>query len=395
MRSGSKAAQRVKALQEDLNTFLATVQIGVTLMGTLAGVLGGYLASGHVQPWLERAALPSWIAPPVVAGALVGVGIVYVELVFGELVPKALALRFPETLARLASLPLLLMARLSRSVVTLLTASTRAVLFVFGLRAPDGRHMVSQDEIKHLLQEGRAQGVVGETELDLIHGVFELSERPVKKAMVPRPKIFTLDAETAPEDVGRLVVESGFSRIPVYDATHDAMTGIVYAKDVLRLLERRQPPDLKRIQHPVVFAPETQKIGALLQELQRRRTHMALVIDEHGVVTGLVTLEDLLEEIVGEIHDEYDRDERQIERLRDGSLVVEGTVPTATLREEHALPLPESDEYDTVAGFMLASLGSVPRGGESVQLEDFRLTVVDVERNRISKVKVEKRAPAA
>lgn len=392
---GSKAAARVKELQGDLNTFLATVQIGVTLMGTLAGVLGGYLASRHVEPFLAQLGLPGWVVPSVVAGAIVGGGIVYFELVFGELVPKALALRFAENVALVTSLPLHAMAHLSRWLVALLTASTRAVLFVFGVRAPDGKHFVSQDEIKHLLQEGRAQGVVGETELDLIHGVFELSDTPVKKVMLPRPKIYALDAATPPEDVGRLVVESGFSRIPVYDATQDNMIGIVYAKDVLRILERRQPIVLKRIVHPVVFVPETKKVGPLLKELQRRRTHIALVIDEHGVVTGLVTLEDLLEEIVGEIQDEYDWEERPIERLRDGSLVVEGTVSAATLREEHALPIPESEEFDTVAGFMLERLGSVPKGGEVVQIDGYRLTVVDVERHRISKVKIEKLPVAA
>jgi putative hemolysin len=394
IRKGSKAAARVKELQGDLNTFLATVQIGVTLMGTLAGVLGGYLASRHVEPFLAGLDLPSWVVPSVVAGAVVGGGIVYFELVFGELVPKALALRFTDTVALVTGVPLHLMARLSRWAVRLLTASTRAVLFVFGVRAPDGKHFVSQDEIKHLLQEGRAQGILGETELDLIHGVFELSDTPVKKVMVPRPKIYALDAATPPDDVGRLVVESGFSRIPVYDTVQDNMIGIVYAKDVLRILERRQPVVLKRIVHPVVFVPETKKVGPLLKELQRRRTHIALVIDEHGVVSGLVTLEDLLEEIVGEIQDEYDWEERPVERLRDGSLVVEGTVSAATLREEHEVPIPESDEYDTVAGFMLERLGSVPKGGEVVQVDGWRLTVVDVERHRISKVKIEK-LPAA
>jgi putative hemolysin len=208
--------------------------------------------------------------------------------------------------------------------------------------------------------------------------------------MVPRPKIFALDAATPPDEVARLIIESGFSRIPAYDGSIDSVLGLAYVKDVLRLLEKRQPVVLRKILHPVHFVPETKKVGQLLKELQKRRTHLALVIDEHGSVTGLVTLEDLIEEIVGEIQDEYDWEERPVERLRDGSLVVEGTVSAADLRGTYAIPIPESEEFQTVAGFMLERLGSIPKGGEMVPLGDFRLTVVDVERNRISKVKVEK-----
>jgi putative hemolysin len=168
----------------------------------------------------------------------------------------------------------------------------------------------------------------------------------------------------------------------------------VYVKDALRLLEKRQPVVLRKILHPVHFVPETKKVGALLKDMQKRRAHMTLVIDEHGSVTGLVTLEDLLEEIVGEIRDEYDWEERPVERMRDGSLVVEGTLSASELRDGYGVPIPASEEFETIAGFMLERLGSVPRGGEVVALDEYRLIVVDVERNRITKVRVEK-APVA
>ncbi len=387
---GSKAAKRVKALQDDMDTFLATVQIGVTLMGTLAGVLGGYLASRHVERLLEGTAFAGWALPAVLAGSLVGGGIVYVELILGELVPKALALRFSETAALAASWPLVVMARASRWVVRFLTASTRLVLRLFGIREFGQRTFTSEEEIRHLVKEGGQQGVLDYAKVDLIHSVFEFSETPVRKVMVPRPKLFALDAATDPDEVGRMIVESGFSRIPVFEGTVDNIIGVVYIKDVLRLLERRQPVVLRKALHPVHFVPETKKVGELLKELQKRRTHMALVIDEHGSVTGLVTLEDVLEEIVGEIQDEYDWEERPVEKQRDGSLVVEGTVSAAELRDSHQIPIPESEEFQTVAGFMLDKLGSLPKGGEVVPLGDYRLTVVDVERNRISKVRVER-----
>jgi magnesium and cobalt exporter, CNNM family len=388
--AGSRRARSLKRLQDNLDGFLATVQIGVTLMGTLAGVLGGYLAKGFVEPWFAGGVLARWVSPTFAATILVGGGIVYVELIFGELVPKALALRFTEQVALLVAPPLDFLARSSHWLVVFVTKTTRAILSIFRLRGSDHRTFVSEEEIKHLVKEGREQGVLDQTEMEIIHSVFQFSETPVKKVMVPRPKIFALDVGTPPGEVERLMVEGGFSRIPVYDGSVDNMVGLVYVKDALRLLERRQPVVLRKILHPVHFVPETKKVGALLKELQKRRTHLALVVDEHGSLTGLVTLEDLLEEIVGEIQDEYDWEEKPVERLRDGSLVVEGTIPAGEVRENYQVPIPESAEFETVAGFMLEALGSVPKGGEVVALGDYRLIVVDVEKNRISKVKIEK-----
>jgi putative hemolysin len=387
---GNHRAVRVKHLQDDPDTLLATVQIGVTLMGTLAGVLGGYLAKLYVEPVVARSAFGAWVAPAVAATIVVGAGIVYVELVLGELVPKAVALRYTTTVSLLVSGPVRLFERLSRPLIAILKGSTRAVLLLFGIGDVGRRTFVSEEEIKHLVKEGREQGVLDQTEMELIHSVFEFSDTPVKKVMIPRPKIFALDVNASPDEAERLIVESGFSRVPVYQEGADDFIGVVYIKDALRLLERRQPLVLRKILQPVHFVPETKKVGALLKELQKRRAHLAMVVDEHGSVTGLVTMEDLLEEIVGEIQDEYDWEERPVERLRDGSLVVEGTTPASELREAHHIPIPVSDEFDTVAGFMLNSLGSVPRGGEVVGVEDYRLTVVDVEKNRISKVKIEK-----
>jgi len=393
--AGRRSALRLKHLHENLDDFLATVQIGVTLMGTLAGIIGGYLAKLYLEPIIAGTAFAHWIAPALAAGLLVGAGIVYVELILGELVPKALALRYTDTFALLVARPLDRLARVSHGVVVFLTASTRAVLMLFGIREFGHRTFVSEEEIRHLVTEGRAQGVLDPAEEELIHSVFEFSETPVKKVMIPRPKMFTLDVDTPPGEAERLMVESGFSRIPVYESAPDNMIGLVYIKDALRLIERRQPLVLRKVVHPIHFVPETKKVGALLKELQKRRSHMALVIDEHGSLVGLVTLEDLLEEIVGDIQDEYDWEERAVERLRDGSMVVEGTLSADELRTVYHVPIPESSEFETVAGFMLDTLGSVPRGGEVVSVGDYRLTVVDVEKNRINKVKVETAVPRA
>jgi putative hemolysin len=386
---GNRAAQRVRELQDNMDRFLATVQIGVTVCGTLAGVLGGVLVSRYLEPTLVEDGLARFLPPALVASAAVGLGIVYVELILGELVPKALALRYTERIALIVSGPFRLMFRWSRWLVEFLAASTRLVLRAFGMREMGPRTFVSEEEIKHLVKEGRLQGVLDQTEMEIIHSVFEFTDMPVRKVMVPRPKVFALDADTPPGEVGSLIVESGFSRIPAYEGSLDNVLGVVYVKDALRLLEKRQPVVIRKILHPVHLVPETKKVGELLKELQKRRSHLALVIDEHGSLSGLVTLEDLIEQIVGEIQDEYDWEERPVERQRDGSMVVEGTLAASELRDAHDVPLPEG-EFETVAGFMLAQLGRVPKGGEVVQVAGFRFTVVDVEKNRISKVKIEK-----
>jgi putative hemolysin len=391
---GSRAAARVRELQDHMDQFLATVQIGVTVCGTLAGVLGGVLAARYLEPVLSGGTLARVLPPALIASVAVGLGIVYVELILGELVPKALALRYTERIALLVSAPFRLMFQWSRWLVEFLAASTRLVLRLFGVREIGPRTFVSEEEIKHLVKQGRQQGVLDQTEMEIIHSVFEFTDMPVRKVMVPRPKVFALDADTPPGEVGSLIVESGFSRIPAYEGSLDNVVGVVYVKDALRLLEKRQPVVIRKILHPVHLVPETKKVGELLKELQKRRSHLALVIDEHGSLSGLVTLEDLIEQIVGEIQDEYDWEERPVERLRDGSMVVEGTVPASELRQGHAIPLPEG-EFATVAGFMLAELGRVPKGGEVVQVSGWRFTVVDVEKNRISKVKIEKLPVAA
>jgi putative hemolysin len=391
---GSRAARKLKLLREHIEHFLATVQIGVTVMGTLAGVLGGYLAKDYVEPAVAKSAVALWVSPTLVSTIIVGGAIVYVELILGELVPKAVALRFTDQVALLVSQPLEFLGRISGPLLGLLTKSTRAFLAIFRIRDVSHHTFVSEEEIKHMVKEGREQGVLDQTEMELIHSVFEFSDTQVKKVMVPRPQIFALDVNTPPGDVERMMVEGGFSRIPVYEESVDNIVGVVYVKDALRLLEKRQPVVIRKILHPVHFVPETKKVGKLLKDLQKRRTHLAVVIDEHGSVTGLVTLEDLLEEIVGEIQDEYDWEERPVERLRDGSLVVEGTLAAAELRNAYQVPIPDSAEFETVAGFMLDALGTVPRGGEVVSLGDYRLTVVDVEKNRINKVKIDK-APTA
>lgn len=388
---GSRGARLAESLRGEPERFLATVQIGVTVCGTLAGVCGGWLASRHVEPWLDLAGLPHWAPAAITASVMVSVVIIYVEMVLGELVPKALALRFAVPIASAVSIPISFLAGLSRWPLRLMTESTRLILRLFGLKGPLREGLVSAEEIEHLVAEGRVQGVFSPSDASLLEGVFKFRDTPVRSVMIPRTKTFALDVATEPRAAVKRIVEAGFSRVPIYEGTFDNPVGVLYVKDVLAALERSEVIDIKARLHPVHVVPDSKNVAELLRELQKKRSHMALVINEHGSVVGIVTLEDLVEEIVGEIRDEYDEgEEKAIERLKGGGLVVEGTVSNTLLRDSYAIPIPAEIDAETVGGFILESLGSVPKGGESVGVEGYRLTVVDVERNRVAKVKIEK-----
>jgi len=388
---GSRGAQMAEHLRDEPERFMAAVQIGVTVCGTLAGVCGGWLASRYIEPKLDSLGLPHWAPAAITASFIVSVVIVYVEMVIGELVPKALAIRFSVPIASAVAIPVSVIARLSRGPLRIITVSTRLVLRLFGLKGPMREGLVSAEEIEHLVAEGRVQGVLSQSDASLLEGVFKFRDMPVRSVMIPRTKAFALEVATDPKVAVKRIIEAGFSRIPIYEGTFDNPIGVLYVKDVMASLARNEAIDIRARLHPVHVVPDSKNVGDLLREVQRLRTHMALVINEHGSVVGLATLEDLVEEIVGEIRDEYDEgEEKAIERLKSGGLVVEGTVSNSLLRDSYAIPIPAEVDAETVGGLILEKLGSVPKGGESIDLEGYRLTVVDVERNRVSKVKIEK-----
>lgn len=389
---GDARAQRVAALQGDPDRFLATVQIGVTFVGTLASAVGGATSVRILSPLIREIPLPGLraAAEPIALAAVVLV-LTYAMLIVGELVPKSLALRHAEALAIWVAGPIDRLARLTSLLVRSLTASNRFVLRLLGQKGADERAFVSEEEVKHMLQEGRAQGVFDQTEQELIHSVFEFTEASVKEVMIPRPRIQAIDVETAVEQVLAYIIETGKSRYPVYRNTLDEVLGILYDKDLFRLLAEKKAIVLAEILRPAFFSPETAQVSRLLKQMQKRRMPMALVVDEYGGVEGLVTFEDLIEVIVGEIRDEADREQQPVERLRDGSYLVDASISLRDLAEQHDLAFPESPEYETLAGFILAQFQRIPRGGEIVTHGDWRLTIVDMDGRRVARVKVERR----
>jgi putative hemolysin len=389
---GDKSAAILARLKSDPDRFLATVQIGVTIVGSLASAIGGAAAIGYLKPQIETLPVP-FIAhwAEIIALIIVVLPISYLSLVLGELVPKSLALRHSERIAGFVARPIEILSQVSAVFVKALTASSNAVLRLFGGKEIESVSFISVDEVKSLIREGAAKGIFNETERELIHSVFEFTDTPVKAVMVPRTEIHAIEAHTPFAEVAKSFVESGFSRIPVYEGELDKIIGILYNKDVFKALAEKTEFRIRDHLHPAFFVPSTLPISELLKQLQRRRLAMAPVVNEFGEVEGLATLEDLVEEIVGEIRDEYDREERgPVERLPDGSMVIQGSALLKDLKADFGLPFDESPDYHTLAGFMLAKLKRIPRAGEWVDDNGYKLTIVDMEGRRIVKIKVEK-----
>ncbi len=389
---GVGSARLVAEMKEKPEHFLATVQVGVTVVSTLASVIGGVAAAQHIKPVF--ASIP--FAPIQSLAEFLSIGVVvaviaYVSLVIGELVPKSIALRYSEKLACLSARPLNLLSRISFLAIRLLTSSTRTVLKLFGIKDSDKRSFVSEEELKYYIKEGEETGVFEETEAELLHGIFEFSDTTVKEVMVAKPDVSAIDISIPVKEALHHITQTGFSRYPVYKETPETIVGVLFNKDIFRAFESGEPVELNDLIRKPYFIPNSIMISRLLRELQKRKVHMAIVVDEHGEIDGVVTIEDILEEIVGEIEDEYDVERGDIvEKLDDGTMVIDASASLRDL-EDFGIVIDdeEAEEYHTLAGFMLAKLQRIPRGGEFVEYIDRRYTVVDIEGNRIVKVKVE------
>jgi len=389
---GKKSAQVVAHLKDDADRFLATVQIGITIVGSLASALGGASAIEFLRPLFQQSSIPvlrEW--SQALAIGIVVVTISFLSLVVGELVPKSLALRYPERIACAVARPLDLFSRIFSVVVKFLTASSNLLLFFTGTGAKSTEALISEEEVRYMVNEGAEKGVFDDTEKEFIHSVFDFADTSVREVLTPRTEIHALEVQTPVADALREMIESGFSRMPVYEEDLDHIVGIVHIKELLRAREQEQSASLRNFLHPAYFVPDSMQISHLLRELQVRRSHMAIVVNEFGTVIGIATIEDIMEEIVGEIRDEYDVDEEQpVQEIAEGVLLVEGGVALSELKEEHGIPLEETTAYRTLAGFLLARLERIPRGRETVIHEGYRFTIVEMDGRRIAKVRVEK-----
>jgi CBS domain containing-hemolysin-like protein len=398
---GDARARLVQELLGDLGRVVSGVQVGITLASLGLGALGEMTLAQLLRPAF------SWLPGPRGAVAAHGVSLVLafllltvMHVVLGELVPKSLSLQRAERVALLVARPFRWFLHTFRWAIDLLDGMGRRVTRALGVEAPHGHTLVhSAEELEIQIQQARERGLLEPGEERFLRSAIELGELQVREIMVPRPDLHLLRVEASLEEVMKEFVTTQRSRIPVYQGTVDHILGFVHIKDMLWVLldrERRleegfSPPefDLRRFLRDVLIVPESKPASELLLELRQRRTGLALVVDEFGSILGLVTLEDILEQVVGEIHDEFDVVERPL-TLADGAMIFDASLNVRDLETQYNIVLPEDPGYATLGGFVLAQLGFIPRGGESFDYDGYRFTVVEVDRRRVARLKIQR-----
>lgn len=387
---GQRNANILLKLKDQPDRFLATIQIGITGVSALASAVGGLAAAEVIKPALQMVPIKAVAiaAEPIAIGIVVSL-ITYFSVIFGELVPKSIALSHPETIGLWTARTIDTFSKITSIFVRFLTLSTSLVLAPFGRKPFTERAYITEEEVKLLIKEGGKHGVFEPTEEKILQSVFEFADMSVKEVMVPHTQMVAIQIDRSPQEIHAIIEEEQFSRYPVFGRELNDIRGILNAKDFLTLFGKTGQIDIRKILRPPFFVPETMNISLLLKEMQRRRVHMAIVVDEYGSVSGLVTIEDLIEEIVGEIRDEHDT-ESPVIPLKDGSLLIEPSISLRDLKEDYQILLPESPEYETLGGFLMTALQKVPIVGDVLEVDGKRFSIVEMVGQRISKVKMEK-----
>jgi putative hemolysin len=373
----------------DPGRFLAVIQVAITFLGALASAVAAVSIVTVVSEPLRQITFLADYADTIALLFVTSI-VAIVSIVLGELIPKGLALGNPDRIALSVSGPITIFAKIVSPLVAVLVALTKLISKPFGIdptRTPE----LSAAEIRLIVEQGSQQGVLEAEEEQMISAVMSLSDSKLHEVMVPRIDIAAIDQEASFDDAVTLVLTEGHSRTPLYKESVDHIVGILYAKDLLRIIAAGGPrPRLRDIMRPALFVPESQAVDDLLNELQRRRVHMAIVLDEYGGTAGLVTIEDLLEEIVGEIQDEFDEEEPMKVIVRDGEAILDGRADIDEMGElvDPALELEDDEEYDTVGGFVYHRIGRVPVVGDTVAVDPFKITVIKVIGRRVGKVRV-------
>ncbi len=386
---GSVGARKALALASDPDRFLATVQVGITLISTFSAAFGGARLASALAGLLREVDV---LAPyaDTLAFVIVVTGITYLSLVFGELVPKRLALQNAERLAIVAAPFLTSLSKISRPITAFLSASVDLVARLLGVHEIRARD-VTEADIVSMVREGAKSGVVEADQADFIEQVFLLSDRPVRSIMTPRSEVVALPVGASLDEVVALLGETHFSRVPVRDGQLDDVIGILNAKDLVRFAGTPVADfSLRDLLLPVQFVPESTRSDDVLDKLRESGTHLAMVIDEYGAVSGLVTMEDVLEEIVGEIRDEYDHgEEAELVQRGDGGWLVDGGYAVERLNEALGGDLmvdEPSPDFSTVAGLILSSLNRIPVEGDKVRFGRYEFEVIDMDGRRVDKL---------
>jgi len=387
--AGSRGARQAIALADQPDRFLATVQVGISLIGTFSAAFGGARIGDILTAWFKTIPTVADYADSLALGIVV-LGITYLSLILGELVPKRLALQYAERMATISAPIMTMIAMIARPIVGFLTLSVQLVLRLIGQRAAIDS-AVTQEDIEYLMREGVASGSVEAGEVQLMERMFRFRDRAVRAAMTPRTEVVAVEVNTPLADAVASVVSSGYSRLPVYRQSLDQVVGVLYSKDIIPLLHTQTTVALAELVRPATFVLETQHVDDLLPTFRRKGTHMGMVVDEYGQIAGIITLEDVLEELVGDIKDEHDTSEEPaITRRDDGSWLVDGLTPYDQVQRRipnlPAVPAHEVGEYTTLAGLILTRLNAIPLVGNTVTVDPYILEVIDMDERRIDKV---------
>jgi putative hemolysin len=385
---GSQGAKRVRRLLDEPGRFLAVCQLGLTFIGFFASAYAAISLSDQLTTLLTGIGMEAGTASGI-ALLIVTILLSLFTIIFAELVPKTLALAHAERFAITLSLPIDFLGRALRPVIAFLTWVTSAIVRIFGAEVSSDAQ-ITAEELRLIVERGGEQGILEAEEEQMINAVIELGDQRIHEVMVPRIHMITLTADASLDDAIDKVIDEGHSRIPVYEGTIDEIVGILYAKDLLPFLKGsvNERPSLRSILRTPVFVPESMTVDDLLHELQRRKVHLAVVLDEYGGTAGLVTIEDLLEEIVGEIQDEYDEEEPLIVKISDDEARIDGRAAIDDLEElfDTDLGLDDEDQYDTLGGLIYHRIGGVPKPGDRVQVDGLTLTVETTDGKRVGKV---------
>ena len=389
--AGDRRARLALKALEHLDDCISGTQLGITLASLALGWIGEATLSGLFVSIF--AGLPSpfaALATHTVAGVVAFAGITFLHIVLGELAPKSLALLHPERVSRWVAPPLLLFTHVFWPAIWLLNKSAAGFLHLFAVRPPAHAERVhAPEELLLLLSESRKHGLVEESNAEMIAGVFDLAHISVRQAMTPRTDMAAVAHNWPLDRVIEVIRRSGYSRLPVYEEDLDHIIGILLAKDLLEFFDAQTPFSVDAIMREPFFIPETMRVDLLMQALQERNAHLAIVVDEYGGTLGLITLEDLIEEIVGDIFDEFDQNQMAavVQTTAEGRLSVPGDMPITELNERYQLSFPE-DDYVTVAGLVLAALEHVPTVGEHVQVQGVTWRVTEMDHLRIERLEI-------
>lgn len=393
--SGNKKAKQIKKLTESSSSFLSTIQIGVTLAGFLTSATAAQSFAVMLAGAISKTAVVKVIPISVISGfstVVITLIMSYFSLVLGELVPKKIAMQKSEKMAFMAAPVLTFVAAATRPVVKFLSLSTNGVLRIMGIDPHADEETVTEEEIRMMVDVGGEKGVIEDSQKEMIDNIFEFDDMDVADIMTHRTDMVCVDVEEGLSEAVKLSIENGFSRIPVYEEDPDNIIGIIYVKDFLKYVGTSLPKtkSIKDIMREAYYVPETKRCGELFSEMTEKRVQMAVVVDEYGGTAGIVTLEDVLESIVGNIQDEYDQESDEFSIIDDKTFTVDGITDIEEVEEHIGKTFPEGD-YDTIGGYIISVLGFLPQDGEmnEVTFENIRFTVLNVEDRRIGKVKVE------